>query len=117
MLTETKRFKKWWMGLQRHPAERRQDIIGKWLFYACKTVAIRGNQDQQKVVYTINNRYRNSDYKRMSRADALRVFLIVNQKQEEHRRQTRPQRPETVVVRRTTKRRIIHQGAPRNANN
>lgn len=111
MLTETKRFKKWWKGIQRHDTYRREEIVEKWLFYACKTVAIRGNQDQQQVVYTINNRFRASKYKKLSRINALKVYLIVNQKQENYRRQTRPQAQETVIVRRTTKRRIIHQGS------
>ena len=48
--------------------------------YACKTVATRGDLDQQRVVYTINTRFKNSEYD-MPKYNARRVYNIVTKKQ------------------------------------
>lgn len=83
----TGKFNLWWRGINSHPEPKRTEIIENWLKYACKTVAIRCDSDQQRVVYTIANRYRNSTYKRLTRKNARRVFAIINSKQQAHRRQ------------------------------
>ena len=50
-------------------------------------MSLRGDHDQQKIVYTITNRYRRSEYKRLSTANAWKVFKMVNHKQENFRRE------------------------------
>lgn len=80
------KFNQWWTGIKTHPVERQQEIITQWLKYAEKTVALRGDQDQQRVVYTIRNRWRNSKWPRLTRENARRVYRIVNNKQLEYKR-------------------------------
>jgi hypothetical protein len=79
-------FNRWWRGINIHPTQKRQEILTNWLKYACKTVAIRGDQDQQRVVYTIAKRYNNSTYKQLTRTNALKVYTIVNDKQAAHKK-------------------------------
>ncbi len=67
--------------------ENSKEEILNWLKYACKTMSMRGDQDQQKIVYTITNRYRRSEYKKLSSANAWKVFKMVNHKQENFRRE------------------------------
>ena len=83
------RFNQWWTGIKTHTPERQHEIIGQWLKYAEKTVAMRGDQDQQRVVYTIRRRWKNSQWPRLSRENAKRVFRIVNNKQLEYKRTQR----------------------------
>ena len=47
-------------------------------------MATRGDQDQQTVVYTIDNRFRNSKYD-MPKYNARRVYNIVTKKQQKYR--------------------------------
>ena len=110
------KFGRWWKNINRHPAERRQEIISQWLKYACKTVAIRGDQDEQRVVYTITNRYNNSHWPRLSTENARRVFRIVNHKQERYRaerasinktRQPISDNKPTVIIKRSRTKKII----------
>ena len=103
----TKKFRRWWKGINSHESTKRKEIIRKWLKYACRTVSLRGDQDQQRVVYTTYNRYCQSQYKVLRKWQALTVYRIVNQQQENFRKQkterTLPQKPVVKVV----KRRII----------
>ena len=112
----TVKFKRWWKGINKHPPHRQQEILEKWLKYACKTVALRGDQDEQQVVYATYNRYTNSQFKKLKRWQAHSVFRIVNQRMENYKRQRQqtgewqPKPPNpgpTVVVKR---RRIISSG-------
>jgi hypothetical protein len=80
-------FKHWWRGMNRHPYRDRKKLILKWMRFASKTVAMRGDQDQQKVVYTIYNRSFRSKYE-IPRYNAKRVYDIVNAKQNKHREET-----------------------------
>ena len=78
-------FRNWWRGINRHDTKRKQHILSQWLKYSCKTIALRGDVDQQAVVYTIANRFNNSEYKKISRANAKRVYDICNKKQQKYR--------------------------------
>ena len=124
--TSTRKFRKWWRGICNHPAHKQTEIIGKWLHYAKKTAALKTDQNGQRVVYTIEKRFRNSEYKQISRANAYRVFCIINQHQDNFRQMRdrlraqwvaeiqRAAEPEHsrpgVVVKRTTTKHIITGG-------
>ena len=102
----TKKFRRWWAGINSHESQKRKEILRLWLRYACKTVSIKGDQDQQKIVYTTNNRFLNSKYRTLRKWQALTVWRIVNQHQENHRRIKRPQqtqhkKPVVIVKKRT----------------
>jgi len=80
-------FRNWWKGMNRHPYKDRKKMILKWMRFASKTVAMRGDQNQQKVVYTIYNRAFHSKYE-VPRYNCKRVYDIVNAKQNKHREET-----------------------------
>ena len=107
----TRKFKRWWSGVCSHEPRKRNEIINQWLKYACKTVALRGNIDQQRVVYSINTRWRNSKYKKFRRYQAHTVYRIVNQHQQNYKalrkrwEEENNVQPRPVVVKKT--RRII----------
>lgn len=124
----TRRFRKWWAGIHTHTPARQAELISNWLKYAKKTTALRGDQNRQAVVYAIDRRYRNSQWPQLSRANALTVFLIVNQHQENYRSIKHKLRAQwvaeiqgavpgtqtatlgNVTVRHTTNRRVISGG-------
>lgn len=85
MSKPSRKFKIWWKYMKSRPDSKTE--IENWLKYACKTMSMRGDQDQQKIVYTITNRYRKSEYKQLSSANAWKVFKMVNHKQENFRRE------------------------------
>lgn len=80
-------FTQWWKNIKKKDSETQKDIFGRWLHYACKTAALRGDKDQQRVVYTIATRFKHSEYKKISKDNAYRVFKIINQKQHAHKMQ------------------------------
>lgn len=75
----TKRFNRWWTKV--NASHKTYDEISNWLLYAKKTVSTRCDQDQQKLVYTISNRFHRSTYKRLTKANAWKIYVIVNKKQ------------------------------------
>lgn len=81
------KFDRWWKNLKRKPLEQQREIVEKWLYYSCKTVANRADMDQARIVYTIATRYNKSKYKRISRSNAEKVYVIVSDKQYAHRKQ------------------------------
>jgi hypothetical protein len=104
----TRKFKKWWKRILSLSAEERALQMERWLYYAGKTAAFRGDQNQQRVIYTIHGRFKNSTYKRLTKANAWRVWSIINQKQTVYRRikqdqNTQPARrtPEVVIKKKT----------------
>ena len=111
----TRKFQKWWASVNKQPREQRIEIIGRWLRYACKTVALRGDQNQQKIVYTVNSRYKNSNFKRITKKNAWLIWSVVNQKQSIYKsivkQQQQPQRervaPTIIVKKKTIDRKII----------
>ena len=119
----TRRFRVWWANINRHPHLKKQDIIYNWLKYAQKTVVMRGNQDQQKVVFATYHRFKKSQHKNIRRWQALKVWNIVNQKQENFKRvraeamaqgvrDYKSGRGNLVVIKKRS-RRIITGGTPR----
>lgn len=106
----TRKFRRWWKYINKHERAERQEMLRLWLRYACKTVSIRGDQDQQQIVYTTNNRFLNSKYKTLRKWQALTVWRIVNQHQQNHRaslRKTTNTKKPVVIVK---KRRIVVKG-------
>ncbi len=103
-----KSFNKWWSGLRSHSRAKRKDITDKWLYYATKTVSMRGNQDEQLVVFAIWNRYSKSQWD-ISKWSAKIVYDIVNQKQVAYKRQN-PRKTVPVVIKKKTTRRVISSG-------
>lgn len=85
MTSPSRRFKHWWKFMK--AKDNSKEEIEKWLKYACKTMSMRGDQDQQKIVYTITNRYRRSEYKKLSSSNAWKVYKLVNHKQENFKRE------------------------------
>jgi hypothetical protein len=75
----TKRFNRWWTKV--NASHKKYDEISNWLMYAKKTVSTRCDQDQQKLVYTISNRFHRSTYKRLTKANAYKIYAIINKKQ------------------------------------
>jgi hypothetical protein len=82
----TRGFRRWWSGIKRQSPDRQRQLLLNWLKYACKTVALRGDQHQQRVVYACYQRYTNSEFAYLSRDNAQRVYQIVNQHQENYRK-------------------------------
>ena len=101
------KFKDWWNKMRKPSAEKQNENFHKWLSFACRTVALRGDMHQQRVVYTIFQRYHKSKYRKLSRANAQKVWKIINQKTENlpaaPRKQERNHPPTPVVI---TKKRI-----------
>ena len=93
MEAKTPRYKKqnfasWYQGMTNRPYADRKKLILKWMRMATKTVAMRGDQDQQKVVYTIYNRSFRSRYE-IPKYNVRRVYQIVNAKQNKYREEMR----------------------------
>ena len=108
------KFKRWWRYMDSLPREKKIEETEKWLRYSAKTVALRGVYDQQRIVYTIRKRFNASQFKRLSKYNAKKVFNIVNKKQQEYRDIKREiladlERKQPVVVKKTT-RRVISTG-------
>lgn len=113
-------FRFWWAGIRKHAKSDRRRIITNWLKLAAVTVALRGDQDQQRVVYAIRKRDMNSQYP-LSKQNAKRVFQIVNAKMNMHRNQQQQKprhkqrkQPEVQIIRRRTTKTVASRG--RNAN-
>jgi hypothetical protein len=81
---------------------QRKRNLDKWLYFATKTVAFGGNQDEQMVVYTIHNRYKNSQWE-IPKYQAKRVYQIVSKKQQKYKDKKNSQAKlnKTTVVTRT----------------
>lgn len=124
MTKPSRRFRSWWKFMRTRDNSKVE--IENWLRYACKTMSLRGDQDQQKIVYTITNRYRNSEYKRLSSSNAWKVFKLVNHKQENFKREKarihrllnqleqQTNKP-NVVIKKTRTRTINRMGSNNNA--
>ena len=81
-------FDNWYQGMMSKPYSERKKLVLKWMRMASKTVAMRGDQDQQKVVYTIYNRSFRSKYE-IPKYNIKRVYKIVNAKQNKYREEMR----------------------------
>ena len=93
MEAKTPRYKKqnfdsWYKGMMSKPYSDRKKLVLKWMRMATKTVAMRGDQDQQRVVYTIYNRSFRSRYE-IPKYNIKRVYQIVNAKQNKYREEMR----------------------------
>ena len=103
------KFQRWWRVHQR--SENLRLASDRWLAYACKTVAYRGDHNQQRIVYTIAKRFRKSEWPRLTESNAKKIFQIVNKKQQAHRREaglsTTPTHTARPVIRRTVKKTYI----------
>lgn len=101
-------FNKWWTGIQSHKRDKRKELTDRWLYYATKTVSMRGNHDEQLVVFCIWNRYSKSKYS-LPKYQARTVYDIINQKQAAYKRETRANKSPVVIKKKTSKR-IISSG-------
>lgn len=81
--SQKKKFMGWWKYMNTGGQDREQML--KWLKFACKTAALRGDQNQQRLVYTTTNRFKHSEYP-LKRWQAQRVFSIINKKQDMYKR-------------------------------
>ena len=81
-------FDNWYQGVMSKPYADRKKLVLKWMRMASKTVAMRGDQDQQRVVYTIYNRSFRSKYE-IPKYNIKRVYKIVNAKQNKYREEMR----------------------------
>ena len=81
-------FDNWYQGMMSKPYADRKKLVLKWMRMASKTVAMRGDQDQQRVVYTIYNRSFRSKYE-IPKYNIKRVYQIVNAKQNKYREEMR----------------------------
>jgi len=105
------RFETWWRRMRSAPRDRQNENFHRWLNFACKTVAHRGEQNQQRLVYTVFNRYDRSEYRRLSKRDARRVYMIINNKTDDLPRPAK--RPEVEIVRKRTVKTISSGGKGR----
>lgn len=124
----TKRFNRWWIRV--NSSHKTYDELSNWLMYAKKTVATRCDQDQQRLVYTISNRFHRSRYKRLSKANAWKIYMIVNKKQMAFREEKKrvyamldslknidgvtriPPKRKNVLVQKRISRKLISKGKP-----
>ena len=116
----SRKFNRMWRQIK--TSDDPAQAIDHFLNYSGKTVAIRGDRDQQKVVFTIRNRFKNSQYKKITKQNAWRVYSIVNKQQENFRiekmrikrllayleEQAKPK--PSVVIKKNRVRRIITNG-------
>lgn len=86
MKTKKMKFPKWWKTIKNKSKEEQTEIFSNWLRFACKTVSLRGDANEQALVYTVSNRFHKSTWKHLSKANAQKVFRIVNNKQGAHKR-------------------------------
>lgn len=84
-MKQPKRFSQWWKGVRKKPKAERQQIIGRWLNYATRTASLVHDQEVQRVIYTIRDRYHKSKYKRISAENARRVYYFINIHQDNYR--------------------------------
>ena len=104
-----KSFRQWWAGIQSHKRDKRKEITDRWLYYATKTVSMRGNHDEQLVVFTIWNRYSKSKWD-IPMYNARIVYDIVNQKQLAFKRNKDSNKTVPVVYKKRTSHRVISSG-------
>lgn len=78
-MKQENRFSRWWRNIQKMEPSERKHKIQNWLNYATRTAAYGLGQDEQRVIYTIRDRYAKSTYKRLSTRNARKVFFLVNQ--------------------------------------
>ena len=84
-MSNRRSFDHWWHGMRKvKDRTQRKKNLDKWLYFATKTVAFGGNQDEQAVVYTIQNRYSKSEWE-IPRYQAKRVYQIVSKKQQKYK--------------------------------
>jgi uncharacterized protein YlxW (UPF0749 family) len=81
-----KKFSQWWRNIRSLTPELRNTTLMRWLNYATRTAGLCHTSDVQQVIYTIRDRYVNSKYKRITRANAFRVYNLVNQHQQNYKR-------------------------------
>ena len=106
-----KTFSRWWASMNKASREKQNINFHKWLKFACITVAHRGNQDQQRVVYTIFNRYDRSEHRRITKRNAQRVYKIINTKTDDVKQIAK--KPEVQIVKRRTVKTITGAGKGR----
>ena len=84
-MKQKRQFERWWRGIRRKPQDLRTQALTRWLNYATRTAGLCHDQEVQRVVYTIRDRFVNSKYKRITRANAERVYYLVNQHQKNYK--------------------------------
>ncbi len=120
-MSKRRSFDHWWHGMRKvRDRTQRKKNLDKWLYFATKTVAFGGNQDEQMVVYTIHNRYKNSEWE-IPRYQARRVYQIVSKKQQKYkdRKNSEMKLNKTRVVTRTIvggKKRVQKESTPGDQN-
>ena len=84
-MSRRRSFDHWWHGMRKvTDRTQRKKNLDRWLYFATKTVAFGGNQDEQMVVYTIQNRYSKSKWE-IPKYQAKRVYQIVSKKQQKYK--------------------------------
>ena len=102
-MSRRRSFDHWWHGMRKvTDRTQRKKNLDRWLYFATKTVAFGGNQDEQMVVYTIHNRYSKSKWE-IPKYQAKRVYQIVSKKQQKYKdkKATTKKLNKTTVVTRT----------------
>ena len=102
-MSNRRSFDHWWHGMRKvRDRSQRKRNLDKWLYFATKTVAFGGNQDEQMVVYTIHKRYSQSQWE-IPKYQAKRVYQIVSKKQQKYKDKKNSQAKlnKTTVVTRT----------------
>ena len=87
-MKQRNRFDYWWRGIRRKTHKERTEILTRWLNYATRTAGLVHDQDVQRVIYTIRDRFVKSTHKRITRANAERVFHLINIHQQNYKRHT-----------------------------
>ena len=120
-MSRRRSFDHWWHGMRKvSDRTQRKNNLDRWLYFATKTVAFGGNQDEQMVVYTIHNRYSKSKWE-IPKYQAKRVYQIVSKKQQKYKdkKVTTKKLNKTTVVTRTIvggKRRVQKESTPGDQN-
>ena len=102
-MSRRRSFDHWWHGMRKVSDRiQRKKNLDRWLYFATKTVAFGGNQDEQMVVYTIQNRYSKSKWE-IPKYQAKRVYQIESKKQQKYKdkKATTKKLNKTTVVTRT----------------
>ena len=120
-MKQPKKFSQWWKGVRKKPKAERQEIIGRWLNYATRTASLVHDQNVQRVIYTIRDRYHKSKYKRITATNARKVYYLINIHQDNYRQHIRERdalrkqiqrltTPNQNTVIKRTRHKTIHRG-------
>lgn len=85
-MRQQRKFNIWWKAIRSKDRDERVATLGRWLNYATRTASLSHDPDVQRLIYAIRDRFHKSKYKKLTRANAQKVFFLTNQHQKNYKR-------------------------------